>query len=129
MNRSRKGTSALSAYFVPLILVLFGLTTGFAQEQQKEQQKPPQPQQQQQDNTGTNPINFTYDDALASTDGGLHQPSTSDSGLGGTIAEDLLFSGTLGCASCHDVHNADGNFAMLRVDNADSAFCLTCHDK
>ena len=75
------------------------------------------------------PISFTYDDTLASVDGGLFTPSDTLSGLGGTIAEDLLFSNTLGCASCHDVHNADGITNMLRKNNEGSAFCLTCHDK
>ena len=81
------------------------------------------------DLSNDHPISFTYDDALASTDGGLHAPSTQASGLGGTIDADLLFGGSMECGSCHDVHNADGNPSLLRVANVGSALCLTCHDK
>jgi len=69
------------------------------------------------------PVSFTYDTALATADGGLHDPSSTPA-----VAA-LLFSGEMECASCHDVHNADGNTYLLRVDNAGSALCLTCHDK
>ncbi len=74
------------------------------------------------------PISFTYSDGLASTDGGLHAPSTTNSGLGGTIQDDLLFADELECASCHDAHD-DTNGQFLRKSNAASALCLTCHDK
>lgn len=74
------------------------------------------------------PISFTYDAALATADGGLYNPTTANSGLGGTINADMLFSGKMQCASCHDVHdNTNGQF--LRVSNAGSALCLTCHNK
>jgi len=33
------------------------------------------------------------------------------------------------CASCHDVHATNTYDQLLRVDNADSALCLTCHIK
>ena len=36
------------------------------------------------------PISFTYDVALANSDGGLHDPTTTNSGLGGTIDDDML---------------------------------------
>jgi len=78
------------------------------------------------------PISFTYDDALASTDGGLHAPSTTASGITGTIAADLLFAGNMECASCHDVHDGAGLGAtgfLLVKSNAGSALCLTCHNK
>ena len=75
------------------------------------------------------PISFTYNTALATADGGLHNPSTKNSGLGGTINSDLLYGGKMQCASCHDPHNK-GNFtSMLRLSNANSALCLTCHNK
>jgi len=36
---------------------------------------------------------------------------------------------TVGCSTCHTVHNS-GNFPhMLRFSNASSAICLTCHIK
>ena len=74
------------------------------------------------------PISFTYDAALATADGGLHDPTTTNSGLGGFITGDMLFSNRLECASCHDVHD-DANGMFLRIDNAASALCLTCHNK
>jgi len=75
------------------------------------------------------PIAFTYDTALATADGGLFDPATRLSGLGGTVNADLLFAGSLECASCHDVHNAVVNPSLLRKDNTGSALCLTCHNK
>ncbi len=75
------------------------------------------------------PISFTYDAALATSDGELFDPSTISSGLGGTIAADMLFGNKLECASCHDVHNAAGNPDLLVKANTASALCLTCHDK
>lgn len=75
------------------------------------------------------PISFTYDATLATTDGSLHNPSTALSGLGGTIAADLLISNQVECASCHDVHNANNLNFLLVKSNASSALCLTCHNK
>ena len=85
-------------------------------------------------NFGTNlkkhhPISFTYNDALATADGGLHAPSTTNSGLGSSINSDLLFGGKMECASCHDVHNGAGVSNLLRKSNSGSALCLTCHNK
>lgn len=39
-----------------------------------------------------------------------------------------LYSGKVQCASCHDPHMA-ANPTFLRVSNAGSALCLTCHRK
>ncbi|NOX18909.1 MAG: cytochrome C [Chlorobi bacterium] len=92
------------------------------------------------------PVSFAYSSALASADGELEDPNTALSGLGGTIAEDLLENGRMECSSCHDVHASrndqgcngchnmhGGSFLKqdltLRVDNSQSAFCLTCHKK
>jgi predicted CXXCH cytochrome family protein len=76
------------------------------------------------------PVSFTYDDVLATADGGLYPPSTTTSGLGGTIADDLLFNSKVECSSCHDVHNALGTGGHLLVkSNAGSGLCLTCHAK
>ncbi len=75
------------------------------------------------------PISFTYDATLASNDGGLYDPTTTSSGLGGTIAQDMLLANQVQCASCHDVHNSSGNNFLLIKDNANSALCLTCHNK
>lgn len=75
------------------------------------------------------PVSFTYDAALATADGGLKNPTTVASGLGGTIAANLLFGGKMQCASCHDVHNTAGQAKLLVKSNNASALCLTCHAK
>ena len=77
----------------------------------------------------SHPISFTFDAALAEEDGELHDPSTAQSGVGGTIAEDLLFDDKVECASCHDVHDKGTGDYLLRKSNDGSALCLTCHDK
>ncbi len=75
------------------------------------------------------PVSFTYDAALATADGGLKNPSTALSGLGGTIGQNMLFGGKMQCASCHDVHNTAGQASLLVKTNNASALCLTCHSK
>jgi len=75
------------------------------------------------------PVSFTYDAALATADGGLKNPATTNSGLGSTIAADMLFGGQLECSSCHDVHNGPNINYLLLKSNAASALCLTCHSK
>lgn len=84
------------------------------------------------DLSANHPISFTYDATLASNDGGLFDPTSLASkttALGGTIQNDLLFSNQVQCASCHDVHNANGNTSLLTIDNSTSGLCLTCHNK
>ncbi len=81
------------------------------------------------DLSNDHPISFTYDPALASADGGLFDPSTQNSGLGGVINDDMLIGGKMECASCHDVHNGSGIGFLLVKSNANSALCLTCHNK
>ncbi len=92
----------------------------------------------------SHPISFVYDANLAMIDKKLNDPSTTMSGLGGTIEEDLLDNGRMECTSCHDVHNiADSNSFerhyggnarggnnsyFLRKSNEGSALCLTCHN-
>ena len=75
------------------------------------------------------PISFQYTDALATADGGLRPPSTTNSGMGGTIASDMLFNNKLECASCHDVHNKYNVAHLLKMSNINSQLCLTCHMK
>ncbi|MFQ5747763.1 MAG: cytochrome c3 family protein, partial [Gemmatimonadota bacterium] len=81
------------------------------------------------DLSNDHPLSFTYNTALATADGGLNDPATASSGLGGTIDADMLFAGQVQCASCHDVHNGSGVAKLLRKSNAASALCLTCHAK
>jgi len=88
------------------------------------------------------PISFTFDATLASTDGGLHNPATTNVTIGlggdkektGTIAQTMLIGGQVQCASCHDVHNGNtvpgaGGQPLLKVSKNGSALCLTCHNK
>ena len=75
------------------------------------------------------PVSFTYDATLAANDGGLFNPTTTQSGLGGTITNTMLTAGKMQCSSCHDVHNGAGIAGLLLKTNASSALCLTCHDK
>ena len=96
--------------------------------------------------TSHHPVSFVYDTALSTKDGELADPKVANSGLGGTIAKDLLRSDRLECVSCHDVHigrNTQGcsgchnthggplykESLSLWKANAGSAFCLTCHTK
>lgn len=81
------------------------------------------------DLTTEHPISFEYTDALAAIDGGLYAPSSTNSGLGGTISQDMLFNNKLECASCHDVHNRFGVSHLLKMSNNNSQLCLACHNK
>jgi len=83
------------------------------------------------------PISFTYDAALATTDGALANPTTGSITIGGgsdtrtgTIQEVLLISDQVQCSSCHDVHNTFTNGPrLLKIAINGSALCLTCHTK
>jgi predicted CXXCH cytochrome family protein len=81
------------------------------------------------DLSNEHPISFEYTTALASLDGGLHDPSVVTTSLGGTIANDMLFDNKMQCSSCHDVHNRYGIAGLLKMSNINSELCLTCHDK
>lgn len=87
------------------------------------------------DLSNDHPISFTFNTALATADGGLNDPATKTvSALNGkTIKDGLLIGDKVECASCHDVHNNKGyapsSDALLIVNNAGSALCLTCHNK
>ena len=72
--------------------------------------------------TNDHPVSFTFDTALATADGELHDPA------GTPAVAELLFNGQVECASCHDVHD-DTNSPFLRMSNANSDLCLTCHNK
>jgi len=73
------------------------------------------------------PVSISYDVA----DLGLNALATSVTGAGTDVStvSDLLFSGNVECASCHDVHNGNGIASLLRKDNTGSEFCLDCHNK
>ncbi|MDO9095015.1 MAG: cytochrome c3 family protein, partial [Rubrivivax sp.] len=80
---------------------------------------------------------FTYDAALATSDGALKNPATATVTIGsgaqtktGTIAATVLYGNKLECASCHDVHNTFTNGGkLLKVASAGSAICIACHSK
>jgi predicted CXXCH cytochrome family protein len=74
------------------------------------------------DLSNDHPVNFTYDTALATADGGLVDPATSPTIQG------WLIGGTVQCASCHDPHD-NTNFPFLNATNIGSALCSTCHLK
>jgi hypothetical protein len=77
------------------------------------------------------PISFDYD-AAALNDAEI-LPSTSNfvTAAGIDTIADHLFGGSLECASCHDVHNGPSvaGVRLTYVNDARSAFCLTCHNK
>ena len=82
------------------------------------------------DLSGNHPISFTYSVA-SGADAEIYVGTTATPG--GTIDSELLNNtDRMECSSCHDVHNtANGglNSFLLRIDNANSALCLACHDK
>ena len=83
----------------------------------------------------THPISVIYDSSK------FHNGHTRLAGEGTTMGSgtigDMLegYTGTTGtgkvqCATCHDVHNEEAlGDPLLRVDNAGSALCRTCHLK
>ncbi len=70
------------------------------------------------------PIAFTYNGGLATSAKHLNTPvSVSWVDAGQTLP---LYAGKLECATCHSVH--DNTYTkFMRVSNAGSAMCLTCH--
>lgn len=88
----------------------------------------------------SHPIGFTYDSALATADGSLHDPSSKNVTIGtapqtrtGTIQSVLLYDNKMECGSCHDVHNTftvgGAGSGLLKMDQAASKICLECHNK
>jgi predicted CXXCH cytochrome family protein len=78
------------------------------------------------DLSNDHPVSIRYDDALAALNHSLAVPSSTPSGLGGTIATDLLRNGKVECISCHDPHKTT-YACFLRKSNNRSSLCLTCH--
>jgi predicted CXXCH cytochrome family protein len=75
------------------------------------------------DLSNDHPVNFTYDAALVGQDKGIQPVAT-------VVAAGLpLFTGSsMQCATCHNVHD-NTNVPFLRINNAASALCTTCHIK
>lgn len=88
----------------------------------------------------SHPIGMTYDGALVTKDGSLRDPGNTNVTIGasgqqksGTIASVLLYNGKMECESCHDVHNTftvgGAGTGLIKMSQAGSADCLTCHNK
>jgi len=85
----------------------------------------------------THPVSFTYDGGLAmrARRAGLRDPAMTPSGLGGTIARDLLdSSGKMQCSSCHDAHGPGRGPKLMRfpydkTTSQGSNMCRICHNK
>lgn len=79
------------------------------------------------DLSNDHPVSIPYGYATAYINRGLVSPDSAPSGLGGTVAEDLLDEqGKLQCTSCHDAHgNALGNFLVRTLE--DDTLCRQCH--
>lgn len=89
------------------------------------------------------PVSVPYN-TTKSYKGFLYDPSTTDSGLGGSIEQDLLENGNIECTSCHDIHlfrnkegctgchnkNSTGHTTLsLWKTNDYSELCYTCHKR
>jgi predicted CXXCH cytochrome family protein len=73
------------------------------------------------------PIGFTYDTALATSDGELATPASASEVTSGDYP---LFSGSqFECATCHDAHNTGTGEKFLRETAVGSAICKVCHNK
>ncbi len=55
--------------------------------------------------TKHHPIGINYSTAYTPIEGGLNEPTATDSYLGGTVAEKMLDGGFIRCTSCHEQHN------------------------
>lgn len=85
----------------------------------------------------SHPISFVYDTDLAARHPlkSLRDPSLATSGLGSTIAKDLLDShNKMQCTSCHDIHTSGKGAYMLRYNydvatHTDNIICRVCHNK
>lgn len=69
------------------------------------------------------PISMSYDPAL---DPQFSTVATIE-GAGLKLFDDAGGSNMVQCATCHNPHTENATF--LRIDNAGSALCLTCHNK
>ena len=75
-------------------------------------------------------ISYTADTSLNPTTTAVTIGDTNT--LDGTIGSLLVPGGTVECSSCHDVHNTyavSTSIKLLKISNAASALCLTCHAK
>lgn len=80
------------------------------------------------DLSNDHPINFTYDASLVALDNELQTPVSTQWVDAGNLVPLFGATGTMQCASCHDVHDPT-NVPFLVRSNAASALCTTCHIK
>jgi predicted CXXCH cytochrome family protein len=77
----------------------------------------------------SHPVGIVYD---TGADPGLNDPAATTYQGATTIDAHLIGGGdgvgTVECSTCHDPHNND-NLMFLKVTNASSAICVTCHIK
>lgn len=78
------------------------------------------------------PVAFEYSSKLALSKNYLNDPYTTDSGFGGTVAEDLLVDGKIECITCHNVYYERGEtlkYGKLNKSNNGSDLCFMCHNR
>lgn len=76
------------------------------------------------------PVNFTYADAVTATSDVLAATGDEVSGTSSGTSYPL-YSGTMQCATCHDVHNGQSSLVQFMRGSGDiitgSAICIDCH--
>lgn len=82
--------------------------------------------------TYDHPVAFEYTRTMSFEKSYLNDPYSTPSGLGGTVAEDLLVEGRIECVTCHNIifkEEEKGEYATLIKSNNGSSLCLTCHNR
>ncbi len=78
------------------------------------------------------PIGFNYQTAYQQhlADSSLNNPDTATLATNLTVTQALSNTGTMECNTCHSVHDTGNTGEMfLWKSDAQSALCLTCHNK
>jgi len=78
------------------------------------------------------PVAFEFTRSLALSKSYLNDPYNTPSGLGGTVADDLLVEGRIECVTCHNIlfnSKKKEKYEILYKSNKGSALCLTCHNR
>ena len=78
------------------------------------------------------PVAFEFTRSLALSKSYLNDPYNTPSGLGGTVADDLLVEGRIEYVTCHDIlfnRKHKEKYEILYKSNNGSALCLTCHTR